>query len=337
MSTRRLGGLAILGLLLAACRPAPQHPAAAPPLRHLKVVMLPYSTSAPLIIAKERGFFARHGIEVEWVPLERSSESLPALTQGQIDVVPGGINAGLINLVASGARIRLVANKGMFPKTGCTGAAALIGRKGLPPWPGSLRGARVTVQPMLFTELLVDRILLKYGIPRDSITRVDLPKGAVGEALAKGAVDFVMTSEPVISRSRQLGSVDTVIEASEILPEFDHGYLVFGPNLLTADPDAGRRFLMGYIEGARAYMQGKTEENVKTLATAMKEDEAMLRTMCWMPLRPDLGVDEASVKEFVEWSAARGVLKSVPALEQMIDPAPLKDALQALAAEGGQR
>ncbi len=333
----RAAGLALAALALAAaaCGGAASRQGTA--LRKLKVVMLPYGTSAPLLIAKERGFFERRGLDVEWVTIERSSETLPSLVQGRIDVVPGGINAGLVNLVAGGAHLRLVANKGMFPKEGCTGAVALLGRAGLGPWPGSLRGARVSVQSMLFTELFLDRLLAQQGVPRDGITRVDLPKGAVADALRHGTVDYVVTSEPILLRARTEGFGEIAAEASSVLPGFDHGYLVFGPSMLDGDPETGRRFLMAYVEGASAYMEGKTDANVKALAAAMKQDEAELRAQCWMPMRPDLGVDAASVAAFLAWSRERGVLEGDVRPEQLIDEGPLRAARAALELEKGKK
>lgn len=314
----------VAAALATTCR-APE-PAAPKTPRTLKVVMLPYSSFAPLIVAKERGFFERQGLDIEWVRLERSPESLPSLSQGRLDVVAGGLSAGLVNMVSQGAPIRLVANKGMIPAAGCTGAVSLVGRKGLAPLPGSLRGARVSVQSLLFTELFLDRALEKYGIPQDQITRVDLPAPAILEALQKGLVDFAVTSEPRPTLGRRDGITGPVLDASAVLPNFDHGFILFGPNLLSEDPEAGRRFLVGYIEGVRAFREGKTPENVKVLAQAMQLEEGLLRDTCWMPLRDDLVVDVDSVKQFVEWTRKRGLLEGNPSAEQMIDIAPLRAA-----------
>lgn len=323
-----LAVLAILVALVLACR-APRAATSDLP-RKVTAVMLPFLTFAPLIIADERGFFRRHGLEVEWVRLQRSPESLPALTDGRIDVGAGGLSAGLANVVARGAPIRIVANKGTIPESGCTAALSMVGRRGVGPLPGSLRGARVSVQPMLFNEMFLDRLLDRNGVARDAVHRVDLPAGAIHEALQKGLVDFAVTSEPRVAQGRAQGTIGPVVEGAEALPGFDHGFILFGPNLLTRDPEAGRRFLMAYLEGTRAYQEGKTPENVRALARATGVEEPLLEATCWMPVREGLAVDLDSIRQFLDWTRERGALEGSVSAEQLVDLAPLRAAAAAL-------
>ncbi len=105
-----VGYLLLVSTLLAACTTpgAPQPAATVAPaiqattapaeatqvvtpqeLTKIKVSVTPFLSYAPIFIAKEEGFFAEQGFDVEFVRFDKTAEAIPALAQGQIDVVSG--------------------------------------------------------------------------------------------------------------------------------------------------------------------------------------------------------------------------------------------------------
>ena len=96
----------------------------------LKVLLLPFLSFAPLFIANEEGYFAEQELTIEFITMRSSATAIPSLAQGDLDVSVGMVNIGLLNAIARGARIRIVADKGYLAPTGCT-SNALLARRAL--------------------------------------------------------------------------------------------------------------------------------------------------------------------------------------------------------------
>ena len=111
MLTRRKCLLSLPMIPIAACRKA-----AAPVPVH--VVAMPYLYMASLYLADELGHFAKEGLHVDIEQMEGSTVTIPVLAGGKADAAFFGIHPALINAVARGARIRIVAGR-QFYSTDC--------------------------------------------------------------------------------------------------------------------------------------------------------------------------------------------------------------------------
>ena len=107
----------VLGALLAAL---PVNPAAAQ--SKVKVGVLKLTSSAPIFIGVEKGFFKEFGIEPELVYFQAAQPIATALAAGQLDVGATGLTAALYNIVLGGEQLWIVADKGRewpgYPLTG---------------------------------------------------------------------------------------------------------------------------------------------------------------------------------------------------------------------------
>lgn len=134
-STYYLSILAFFGFLLSACSvqpvqvsPATSAPAASGEPVKVKAQILPLLSFAPYFIAQEEGYYADEGLEVEFVQFQHSSDAIPALLQGQVDVIGGALSFGLLNAMAKDEGMRLVADKGYLTDTGCSYTSILAGK-----------------------------------------------------------------------------------------------------------------------------------------------------------------------------------------------------------------
>src|SRR3990170_8063239 len=98
-------------------------------LTKVKVALLPTISFAPFFIGIEEGYFEEQGIEVELEKFSQSTNWVPALAQGDIDVGAGGITSSFFNSIARGMNIRIVADKGNLQ--GDCDYAAIVVRKDL--------------------------------------------------------------------------------------------------------------------------------------------------------------------------------------------------------------
>src|SRR5678810_1339556 len=69
----------------------------------LTVGSLPFVSASPVFIAKERGYFAAEGLEVETKAFQAAQAVAVATASGDLDVGVGGLTAGFYNLAGKGA------------------------------------------------------------------------------------------------------------------------------------------------------------------------------------------------------------------------------------------
>jgi len=78
----------------------------------LVVGALRLTSSAPLFIAVEKGYFAHEGLDVELKFMKSAQPVAMALAAGDVDVGATGLTAGLYNAAANGLKVSIVADKG---------------------------------------------------------------------------------------------------------------------------------------------------------------------------------------------------------------------------------
>ncbi|HEY7566405.1 MAG TPA: ABC transporter substrate-binding protein, partial [Gemmatimonadaceae bacterium] len=97
-------------LLLTACSTPPEQVSRT----KIRVVTQPYLALAPIHIAVAESLFAKHGLDVELVPMTRPSDAVPLLLSGELDVLSSTAQAGMFNAAARGEPVRMVAERGFY-------------------------------------------------------------------------------------------------------------------------------------------------------------------------------------------------------------------------------
>jgi NitT/TauT family transport system substrate-binding protein len=297
---------------------------------HLKVAVLPFLSYGPLFIAAEEGYFAGENLHVEFVKMNRSAQAVPLLIEGQLDVLTGTLTPALLNAIARGARIRLVADKAFLDPGGCD-YNALVARRTLIESgeldnPAALRGRRIVLEPNEFRGYFVEALLRQSGLSLHDIRPVDIPDAAMMDAFEQGTIELAATAEPWITRLVQTGKVKIWRPAQQIVPGFQVGAILYGPSLLDGNREAGRRFMRAYLKGVQQYNLGKTERNRRILARHTGLDPDVLQQACWPSFRGDGRINVGSVLDYEMWALSRGLLDRVLAQEQFWDPQFIQDA-----------
>lgn len=326
---RRAAGFLLFGVMAAGCvSPIVQVPTAAAepvvtdtPIK-VRVQTLPLLSFAPYFIAQEEGFFADKGLEVEFVQFQRSSDAIPALLQGQIDVVGGALSFGLLNAMAKDEGLRLVADKGYLTDTGCSYASILAGKHvdlASLTSKEALAGLRIVTNLASARGYFMEELLAAFGLTATDVEIVDIPDAAALEALDTGAADLAVLVEPSVTQALSGGYATEWQRVGKRLPGFQIGLLTYGPNFLQQHPEIGERFMDAYLKGVRQYNQGKTPRNLEILGKYTELDQEVLESSCWPAFRDDGAVSGETIAAFQQWGAAQGLLDAV------VDPAALID------------
>lgn len=278
------------------------------PLDRVRVGYMPFLSSAPLVIGRDRGYFRDEGIALELVNLN-ANDAVTALASDNIEVYANILSVGMINAATRGARIAIVADKGHTALLPCP-ADGFVTRNALSERDFStaegLRGLRIGVRKMTTSEYVADRLIESRGVRRDEVTIVDISTEASIEALRSGAIDLRADSEPGITRLRDLGIAKLVAPLGGVIPEGQWSVIAFGPQLLEKNRELGRRFLRAYLRGVAIYLEGKTAANLKTMTAMTEDDPALFERSCWPAIFADGHLNAGSVADFVRWTKERG-------------------------------
>ncbi|MSP13312.1 MAG: hypothetical protein EXR62_10200 [Chloroflexi bacterium] len=278
----------------------------------LKMRSSAFLSSAPLFIAQEEGYFTAQGIEIEDVTLNNPGDGIAPLVQGQLDVLAGTISTGFYNAVARGGHIKIVADKGYLGATQCT-IHAIMARRVLVEKNGldiadELKGLKISTTPNTFGSYAVEKFLNPMGLKIEDMQVVSVQDAALSDAFEKGTIDLATTAEPTVTRLVHSKAAVILKGSEQLIPDFQQGYVLFGPNLLEKQPDVGRRFMVAYFKALQQYSQGKTERNVQILAKYTQLDPQTIRDACWTPIHADGQINLSSVLDFQNWSLGKKLL-----------------------------
>ncbi|MEU6575705.1 ABC transporter substrate-binding protein [Streptomyces sp. NPDC046805] len=157
------------------------------------VAVLSLADTAPLYVARDKGLFAKEGLDVRIQPVQQSIQALPALAKGQVDMIAGANyvtflqahEKGTLDLriVADGARASSHMMDVLVPRDSGIKSVA------------DLKGKRVGVNILNNVQsLTLNAILGARGAGRPAYRQIAFPQ--MGVALEKGQVDAVHAAEP---------------------------------------------------------------------------------------------------------------------------------------------
>ena len=291
----------------------------------VRVVSLPYVSFAPLHIAQEEGYFAEQSLRVEFVTMTVAADAIPSLIRGDLDVMAETIFPGFLNAIARGSRIRIVADKGYHSPAGCPYSAIMARRtlveEGKLNHLSQLKGRRVSlIQDSGVSGYYLEKALQQAGLTLNDVEKVFMPMPARLEAFERDAIDISTATEPWVTRMAQTGHALIWKPIQQLLPNFQHAMLLYGPTLLDKNQEAGRRFMLAYLKAVRQYNHGKTDRNVKIVAKYTKTDEDLLRRSCWPSLREDGQINAESLLDYQRWALRKGFLDRIVPANQFWDP-----------------
>jgi NitT/TauT family transport system substrate-binding protein len=267
-----------------------------------KIAYIPLLSNGPLFIAKEEGYFAQEGINVEFEKFQSVAASLPALINGDIAVTGGPLMPGIINSVAKNASVRIVAEKGKIARDYCNVTAIVVRRDlfetGTINKVADLKGRKVMAtsdqQYTLFRSLALGNLTTDDV----EIIEMDYPSSLL--SLKNQAIDAGILTEPYITQAVNSGAGVVLVPAQDYIPDFPY-LLYYGPAILDKDPELGKRFMVAYLKGVKQYNTGKTERNLEILQNYTKLDRDLLKLSCWVKIEENGSVSENAVREYMDW------------------------------------
>jgi NitT/TauT family transport system substrate-binding protein len=246
--------------------------AAAPKAGELKKVRVGFSgvgstQSAPSFLAKEKGWYAKHGVDAELTEYQSGSATQEALAGGNADIInyfPPGIAAA----VQKGIKEKIIASDMtrpaawylmVAPNSPITSVEQLAGKK-----------IGVTAKGTT-TDYFALWVADKHGIKVDNV-----PIGftALLTGVTSGNVDASIVPPPLSFRALANNEAKPIFDYAKDMPPSLPAVFAASDGLIQQSPEAVTGYLKGHFEGIR-YMKQNPEEAIDFVAKHTKQDRAV--------------------------------------------------------------
>jgi NitT/TauT family transport system substrate-binding protein len=305
-------------------------PVQAPAADNVVVGALPLSSSAPIFIAAEEGYFKQENLNVD-VQLSRAAAAIAVgVAAGDYDVGATGVTAALFNIVMGEAKLLVVADKGQlvpgfqFQSIVVSKQMHDAGVRSLKQLKGKSFG--MTTLGSTFHYIL-GNLAAQEGMSIGDFQMKPL-RGLPNmvSALSSGQVDFAIFPEPTGTQAQEKGGGQIIGWADDKLP-YQIAVIFYGGKIAD-NKDVGTRFMKAYIRGTRYYydhmIKGKEDsaefkKGAEHIAKYTKTPITGRRGLIYMDRNGKLLAGD--FEKQVKWYAANGFVPAttVEALPSMLD------------------
>jgi len=315
-------GVLYLAVASLACGGAPAADAGDPD--HVRIIVLPFLSLTPFHIAAEEGYYAKHGLDVEFVQVSSIQGLMTTVARGQIDAAGTMLTSNLMNTIAKGLRVRMIGTFGVLPAEGCSTHGFVIRRElqeaGALSDPNQLRGLRMDADITLPHGYWADEMLRPLGLTIDDFEIVNVPETAAAEALLRGSTDISAVGEPNLSTALASGEAVLWRGAGELSPDYPVSIVIYGPTLLDERPDVGRRFAAALLEATRDFSAGKTPRNRAHIQKFTGLTPEQIEAVCFPTVPTDGRIDASRFSDYQNWALAHALSDRLLTDEELVDP-----------------
>ncbi len=306
--------------------------------------MLKLTSSAPLFIAIEKGFFEEENIEVNVEWFDAAQPIAVATTGGSIDVGATGITASLYNMVAGGEDLLIVADKGR-EQEGYSSTALMVPKNSSIESIEDLKGKDIGITQTGSTfHYMAGRILEEHGLSTDDVNLVPLNSiPGLMETLESEKVDAVLLNEPNITRVVNDDYGKIIAQVGDEI-EYQTSGLFFSKRF-SENEDVAHRFLKAYIKATQYYydavlikeddeiMPGENYDEVINIIAEYTDQETDIikEGLPYMDRNGELL--SSDIQTQIDWYYKEGLIEQTMDANDIINPDLHKKALEDLGDE----
>ncbi|MGH3169085.1 MAG: ABC transporter substrate-binding protein [Trebonia sp.] len=324
-STKRLGVLAscaTLTLGIAACSGSSSSssgPTSSSGLEetHLTVGVLPIADDAPLYIAIKKGYFAQEGLTVSPVTLQASTDALPDMLRGSVDIMAGANYVSFFQAQAKGVvSLKILADAThcqassfevmALPGSGITSAKSLDGKT---------IGVNLTDNVQTLT---LNDVLKADGVNPSSVHYTVVPFPDNVAALKAHRIDAFSGIEPYITAAeKQLGASSVLSQCTGPTADFPMSGYFSTASWAQKDPNTAKAFQKA-LDKAQAYADGDSQavRQILPTYTTITPKDADILTLNTYPA----SVDVTALQQVAALMQQQGLLTKPLNVSSMVLP-----------------
>jgi len=297
-------------------------------------------SDAAIFIADAKGYFKEQGITLEAVPFTSAAQMVAPLGTNELQAGGGAPSAGLYNAVDRGVQVRIVADKGSL--TPGHGYEAVIVRKGLADTVKSakdMKGLKISIAARdIVPEYSLDTYLKTGGLTIKDVEVVPLAFPDMIPAMANGAIDVAIPTEPTATRILDAGTGTLITRTDVVVPGEQTAVILFSEKF-AQDKDAATRFMVAYLRGARFYGDAfdkkdpaKLKEAIDIIAKATKLDPSLIGRVVVPGIDPNGKVNVESLDAAQKYFVAKGTQTKALDMSKIVDQSFAQEATKRLGA-----
>ena len=307
MKHRIVLALFSLVLVLSAC--APQSAGT------LKIAVLPIIDTLPMYVAQQEGLFAKHGVNVEFIPVASAPERDQLIAASGAD---GTINETLAVMLFNKENVQMqVVRYALRPTEGNGHFFILASAKSGISSVDGLKGVEIGVSQGTVIEYVTERLLQADGFTSEEIKTIAVPKIPDRMALlASGELPAGVMPDPLASLVVSQGGVIVTDDSSH--PEYGFSVISFRKAVIDANPEAIKGFLAA-VEEATGLLNADPAK-YKNLLSEQKLVPPPLMESYRAPVFPTAGVPTAEEwTDALDWLKSKGILTADVSYEDSVN------------------
>ncbi len=350
----RMAGVTGAGLVMAACAPAaaPATPAptkapaaAAPTLAAptptlvpptpkpatVKVGGLPGSVAdGPFHLGIAKGYFKDQGLTVQMDYFQSAALMIAPLASGELDVGAGTISTALFNAIERGVAMKIVATKGSIVE-GFSSAWVVVRKdlvdSGQVKEVKDLKGKKIAMTAIKGgAEAIVARMLKPSGLSIKDVEILGMTTPDMVASFSNKAIDAALMMESALSTAVAQGLVVRWPLGAPYAIYGGQWYnaVVIFSEQMSKNVDVARRFMVGYLKGARdyydAFVKNKNRsETVSIISKAINVEPGLFDQMGLPYMDPDGKLHVSSMKTDFAYFKEMGYYTGNLEIEPQID------------------
>ena len=213
----------------------------------------------PLIAAKEKGIFDKHGLDVTITRIQLASTVPSAIVSGNLQI---GMGTGPMLLQTADAGLGFVAVGAIAHMTKQDPPASLVARSGFKVSSAAdLKGRKIGVPGFnSMFHVIFQKWLLDHGVQPKEVTMIETVFPQMGDQLKGGTLDAVLVIEPF--RSRIVGSgMGTKVSdfVADVNPDIVSAYWMAKADWVASNAATVRAFREAYAEAIDWALKNRSE------------------------------------------------------------------------------
>ncbi|QAT39121.1 MetQ/NlpA family ABC transporter substrate-binding protein [Clostridium sp. JN-9] len=265
----------------------------------LNIGLMPSVDAVPFIIAKDKGFYEKNGVDVKLQVFKSANDRDAALQTGNLD----GVSTDEV-------AVCLYQNAGIDLKiTGVTDGDFMLvaskqsGIKSI----ADVKGKSVAISQKTVIEYSLDKMLEKNSIKPEEVKKIAIPAiPARLEMLKAGKVDLALLPEPFSSAAIKDGAVLLGKTSSEkLLPAVS----AFTQKSIDNKSDAIKAFYKAYNEAVEYVNNTPISQYEDTVIKFVGYPEDMKGNIVLPKFRADVLPSDNDLNSAVKWTKDKGIVK----------------------------
>jgi NitT/TauT family transport system substrate-binding protein len=219
--------------------------------------------------AKELGFYAKHGLDVELVLLVGAPLAVTAMVAGETPIIHTGASAVITSNLSGSGSVLIAGSVNRFPYV--LFVTDQIKRV------EDLKGKKFGVSRIGSADnAAAQTVLERYGIKADDVAYVTI--GSVPARLAAmhtNAIQATLLQPPETLKAKEIG-LRSLLDFTKLDVEWQQNGVAVTRDYIKKKPDTVRRFMRAYVEGVHYNLTNpKGGQKILQKYLAIKDDKAI--------------------------------------------------------------